>query len=179
MKEVTFSIIIPVFNGENTIERCIKSIPKTKNIEIIVVIDGCTDKTESICKKMSENDERIKVIVQENSGPFYARKNGILNSNGDYLMFIDSDDMIIKNATERIEFLINKYNTPDAIRFRYKKLPEGYEQYKYFQDDEKYILKNEFKNEVYPMFLNSYQLNSIWGNCIKKEIIGTGSKLYC
>ena len=163
------SIIIPAYNAENTIEKCIKSI-HNDNVEIIVVIDGATDKTELICKKMQESMSNLKVIVQENKGQFIARINGIKESTGEYIMFLDADDEYFDNTIIEIKKLIEKYDNPDLIRFRYEK-PGEYEQYKYFHEDEVKLQKGDFKEKVYPMFLKSYMLNALLTNCVKRDVL--------
>lgn len=171
MKNIEISIIIPAYRAENTIQKCISSI-KGENIEIILVSDGDTEQTVHVYEKLAEQDKRIRLIKQENKGAFLARKKGIENSKGKYLMFLDSDDCYTDTTVETMKKLIQKYNQPDLIRFRYKKEPKGYEQYRYFEEEEKYIQgKKELKEKVYPMFLKGYQLNSIWNNCVKKELI--------
>lgn len=168
--EKLVSVIIPAYNAEETIERCINSI-NGENVEIIVVIDGSEDNTSEICEKLSNGNKMIKVIEQSNTGPYGARKKGIENAQGEYLMFLDADDYFAENTISRVKEVINKYNKPDLIRFRYEKVPDGYEQYRYMQEDEKEILKPNFATEVYPMFLNGYMLNSMWTNCVKRKII--------
>ena len=90
------SVIIPVYNGEKTIEKCINSIinQSYKDLEIIIVNDGSTDNTYEICQKYSQKDDRIQVINQENKGVCLARNIGIKFSKGDYIQFVDSDDWL-------------------------------------------------------------------------------------
>lgn len=163
------SIIVPVYNAENTIEKTIKSVLKNKrnDIELILVIDGSTDNSLKICTKMKELDNIIKIIVQENKGTLCARLTGINNATGKYLMFLDADDEYLDNIFDKMENIIQKYS-PDLIKFRYKK--DEYEQYKYFEKDEVFIKKEDFIQMVYPMFLEGFQLNAIWNCCIKKDI---------
>lgn len=101
-KNPDISIIIPVYNGENYIKKCIDSlINQTKrDIEIIIVNDGSTDNTEKIIKEY--DDERIKYFKNKNKGIGYSRNFGIIKSTGNYLMFIDSDDYIEENACEEL-----------------------------------------------------------------------------
>ena len=85
--EDLISVIIPVYNAEKTIEGCIKSICD-ENIEIILVVDGATDKSLEICKNMQKENTNIRVIQQENKGSFEARNKGIENALGKYIMFL-------------------------------------------------------------------------------------------
>ncbi|MBO6126775.1 MAG: glycosyltransferase [Clostridia bacterium] len=107
------SVIIPVFNVENYLERCLKSVTcqTFKDIEIIIINDGSTDKSFDICKKFAESDKRIILISQKNSGVSAARNAGINISTGKYLSFVDSDDFI---APDMIEFLINNLEKNNA-----------------------------------------------------------------
>ena len=107
------SIIIPVFNVENYLERCLKSVicQSFKDIEIIIINDGSTDKSLEICKKFAELDKRIILINQENSGVSAARNAGINISTGKYISFVDSDDFI---EHDMIEFLLNNLEKNNA-----------------------------------------------------------------
>lgn len=166
------SIIVPTYNAESTIKKCLMSIleDKGQDIEVIALIDGGTDNSLDICNEISKIDDRLKVIYQENQGLFIARKNGIKNSTGKYIMFVDSDDYMINNSIEKMREIIQKYS-PDLIRFRYMKNNKEYEQYKYFEQQEKYVKKEEFKKLIYPMFISGYMLNAMWTNCIKREYL--------
>lgn len=90
------SIIVPVFNVEQYLDRCIESIVNQtyQNIEIILIDDGSTDLSGDLCDKWAEIDKRIIVIHKENGGLSSARNVGIKIANGDYLGFVDSDDFI-------------------------------------------------------------------------------------
>ena len=90
------SIIIPVYNVEKWLNKCIDSIlsQSYENFEVILVNDGSTDKSGDICDKYSKGDNRIKVFHNKNKGLSYSRNFGVKNSNGKYVMFVDSDDFI-------------------------------------------------------------------------------------
>lgn len=102
--EKKLSIIVPVYNREKSIERCIKSIMNQTytNIEIIIVDDGSKDNTPKICKELQKKDKRIKYIQQKNSGVAEARNTGLVESSGNYIGFVDSDDYIEKNMYETL-----------------------------------------------------------------------------
>ncbi len=93
------SVIIPVYNVESYLERCLDSIINQtyKNLEIILVNDGSTDKSESICNYYAKKDNRIIVINQENGGSSIARNTGLKNCNGEFIGFVDSDDWLKLN----------------------------------------------------------------------------------
>ncbi len=95
----TISVIIPVYNAENYISRCIESVQHQTHDDwqMILIDDGSTDKSLEICQKYANTDKRIRVIHQENKGPGIARNTGIDAAEGDYIVFIDSDDYIEKD----------------------------------------------------------------------------------
>lgn len=102
MAEDLISVIVPVYNIENYIECCIKSIINQtyKNLEVILVDDGSTDKTGNICDEYKNIDKRIKVIHRKNEGVSSARNIGLENSCGKFIAFVDGDDYIEKNYLE-------------------------------------------------------------------------------
>lgn len=98
------SVIIPAYNAENKIARCIASIENQsfRNLEVIVIDDGSTDSTCAVVKKIAEADERIRIIRQKNCGQAVARKRGVMESRGKYIVFIDSDDYVLENHVENM-----------------------------------------------------------------------------
>ena len=104
------SIIVPIYNASKTIKRCINSIiyQTYYNIEIVLVNDGSSDDSVFICESFSQNDKRVKVINQKNSGVSTARNTGIENSTGEWLMFVDSDDWLEKDTVASMLDLIKK-----------------------------------------------------------------------
>ena len=98
------SVIVPVYNVEDYLEKCISSIREQtySNLEIILINDGSKDSSGKICDKLAEEDHRIVVIHKENSGVSDTRNFGIKNASGDYLAFIDSDDWIEAEYIEKL-----------------------------------------------------------------------------
>ena len=109
---VKVSVIVPVYNGEEFIESCIKNIlnQTLKEIELILVNDGSKDNTLNICKKYADFDNRIVLINQENQGVSLARNKGIDISKGNYLCFIDCDDRIDNDYLEKLYKIANEKN---------------------------------------------------------------------
>ncbi len=101
------SVIVPVYNVEKYIDKCLSSISKQRysNLEIILVNDGSTDTSELKCQKWAKMDSRIKVLSKANGGVSSARNFGIDSSTGQYLFFVDSDDWLPTNA---IDTLVSK-----------------------------------------------------------------------
>lgn len=114
-KKVT--IIIPVYNVEKYLSRCLNNVINQtySNIEIILVNDGATDNSQVICEEYKKKDDRIKLLVKENGGLSDARNYGIPYATGDYIAFIDSDDMIHTSYIEYLLNLIEKYNGDISI----------------------------------------------------------------
>ncbi|PKU93552.1 Glycosyl transferase family 2 [Bifidobacterium thermophilum] len=100
MSQPKVSIIIPVYNGSRYLEECLRSIigQDYSNLEIIIVDDGSTDDSASIAKNIASCDQRIIVLTQVNAGPGAARNLGLSCASGEYILFVDSDDLLIRNA---------------------------------------------------------------------------------
>ena len=110
---VKLSVIVPVYNTEKYLERCIDSIVNQtfKNVEILLINDGSTDNSIEICRRYEKNDERIKLINKQNSGVSETRNIGIENATGEFITFVDSDDEIALNMYEQ---MIGAANEKDA-----------------------------------------------------------------
>lgn len=111
------SVIIPIYNVEQYLDKCIESIVKQtySNIEIILVDDGGKDSCPKKCDEWSKIDSRIKVIHKENEGVAYARNSGLDIASGEYILFVDSDDYIAFDAVEIMVKRIEQDNTDIVI----------------------------------------------------------------
>lgn len=123
---MSYSVIVPIYNAENTLRRCLDSIvTATKNscqtVEIILVNDGSVDNSETVCKEYIESNEFDRICVcyhsQQNEGPGSARNKGLSLATGDYILFVDSDDYVTVDYFTYLETL------PDAdlVEFDYVK----------------------------------------------------------
>lgn len=117
MEKGLVSVIIPVYNVEKYVDKCIESVVKQtyKNLEIVLIDDGSTDSSDTICDEWGGKDNRIIVIHKENGGLSDARNVGLNNARGEYYTFIDSDDYI---SLDMIETLMNcavKYSSEIAV----------------------------------------------------------------
>ena len=126
MDKPLISIIVPVYNTENQLKYCIESLINQtyKNIEIVCINDGSTDNSPEILRNYVQKDKRIVLINQENKGVSCARNAGIEKAEGEYILFVDSDDYLEESACKK---LINKVieTNADIITFNYKiKFPE-------------------------------------------------------
>jgi glycosyltransferase involved in cell wall biosynthesis len=117
---VNISVIIPIYNSEKYLSDCLESIINQtfKDIEIICINDGSNDKSEKIIKEYAQKDKRIILFNQKNKGAGPARDKGVELSKGEYLSFIDSDDMFHYKTLEIAYNNLKKYNS-DVVWFQY------------------------------------------------------------
>ncbi len=120
--EDLISIIIPVYNVEKYLCDCLDSVVNQtyKNIEIVLVDDGSTDNSGTICDEYAKKDKRVKVFHIENKGVSDARNFGVIKSLGKYITFIDSDDIVSKRYTELL-YSILKSNNADISQCLFKR----------------------------------------------------------
>ncbi len=163
------TVVIPAYNAEKTIEGCLESICNQtyRNLEIIVINDGSTDRTAELCDEWAKRDTRIYVIHSKNEGVSAARNKGIDNATGVYLKFVDSDDSIDSNCIET-EWRCIVQNDADLVVSGYRKITVcGDEEIK---PQEGVYLRNEFGTifpEIYPRMF----LNVPWNKLFKREKI--------
>ena len=114
------SVIVPVYQVEETLDKCVESIigQTYKNLEIILVDDGSPDNCPAICDSWAEKDSRIKVIHKENGGVSSARNLGLDNIRGEYVTFVDSDDMI---DARTLEICMSRCEGPDMLQFSFSR----------------------------------------------------------
>lgn len=111
------SIIVPVYNSEKTIDRCVQSIIEQtyQDLQIILVDDGSTDSSQDKCKAWTKKDKRVIVITKQNGGVSSARNAGLEQVQGEYVGFVDSDDVIMSTYIEKLLSMIKEGNADMAI----------------------------------------------------------------
>lgn len=165
------SLIVPVYNTEKYIRECVESIINQtyKNWEVIIIDDGSTDYSPSICDEFTRIDSRIKVIHQANGGLSAARNAGLNLSQGEYIMFVDSDDVLPSDALEvlRNTLIVSKSDIicGDFITFKsYSELEsihlKSNDKFKVF------ISKDAIRDVLYQRVLN----NSAWGKIYRRYL---------
>lgn len=165
------SIIIPVYNAEKYIKRTINSIlnQTEQDFEIIAIDDGSTDKSYQIIKELSKHNKRIKVYTKENGGVSDARNYGIEHSTGEYLMFVDADDMLVSDGLEKLYSTAQKYNADITIgNSRVVKL-NG----KIKETPKEFHIYHQNRKEVLTDFLrgkSNYDCYSVCAKLFKKSI---------
>lgn len=172
MSKPLISVIVPIYNVEQYLDKCITSIVNQsyKNLEIILVDDGATDKCPDICDKWQIKDDRIIVIHKENGGLSDARNTGLEIATGKYISFVDSDDFISKYFVEVLyENLINTCS--DLIQCSYLKVNSDYLEKKKKVDanlnTKVFNTKNALKSLIEEVDLNQV----VWNKLYKKELL--------
>ena len=171
--EPLLSIIVPIYNVEQYIDKCIQSILNQtyQNLEIILVDDGATDRSGSIADSYAAKDKRVKVFHKENGGLSDARNYGLDHVTGDYILFVDSDDFIENTMCERLLTVANSSNA-DMVSCNY---------YIYRGDDDISIHTMSVQDDTrtftgmdmlryYLLKTEPFDLNVVWNKLFKSEL---------
>lgn len=160
MKKPKFSIIVPVYNTEKYLKRCLDSIKNQsfKDYEVIIVNDGSTDNSSDIISKYS-----YKVINQENLGLSMARNNGVKESSGEYLIFLDSDDYIEKDLLKEVNESLS--NNPDLVRYQIKEVFDDEENINYEEEP----FDNKSGVEAFKLITKYHFVENAWAYAIKRD----------
>lgn len=123
MKKIVISIVVPVYQAEKYISKTIESVLQCSSelMELILVDDGSTDHSLEICQDYARIDKRVRIIHQENAGVCAARNAGILHASGEYIFFLDADDMLCKACLKEL-FSQAEASRYDFIAFAYESL---------------------------------------------------------
>ena len=116
------SVIVPVYNRKELLAACVKSLLEQtyRDFELCIVDDGSTDGTEILCDELQKEDSRIRVLHVKNGGAAYARRRGVEQASGEWILFVDSDDTMPADALRRL-FQATSQNTDIVIGFFRKK----------------------------------------------------------
>lgn len=168
-EEKKISIIIPIYNVEKYLPACVESILQQtyKNLEVILVDDGSPDRCPVICDELAQKDDRIRVIHQKNKGLSGARNTGIDNAQGDYLIFVDSDDTVEQTLVEELYTYAEKWNCAIVACGRNYIFEDGQIVCKIAHDESKVYGFEEAMQEM-----NSFRLfdMSAWAKIYRKEL---------
>lgn len=172
IKEDLISVIIPVYNVKEYLNRCINSIINQtyQNLEIIIIDDGSTDGSDKICDMYKRKDKRIKVFHKKNGGLSDARNYGLKFATGEYIAFCDSDDFIDKRMYEILHKKLIENNADICISnyYKFSKDEEIENDYDYEKND-KTIIYN--KKEMFDHLYDNYLLSMVaWNKLYKKNI---------
>lgn len=160
MKKPKFSIIVPVYNTEKYVKRCLDSIKSQtfKDYEVIIINDGSTDNSSDIISKYP-----YKIINQENQGLSMARNNGVKDASGEYLIFLDSDDYIEKDLLKEINNSLS--NNPDLVRYQIKEVFDSKDDINY----KEIPFDNKNGVEAFKLITNYHFVENAWAYAIKRE----------
>lgn len=154
------SVIVPVFNTEPYLKRCVNSLinQSLKDIEIILIDDGSPDNSPKICDEFAKQDSRIKVIHKQNGGAGSARNVGIKMATGDFLGYIDSDDYVELDMYEKL-YTCAINNNVDFVMADYYRICDNSKTIKTFDIRAGLYTKNDIINEIYPMLIMRENIN--------------------
>lgn len=162
------SVIVPVYNVENYLNKCIFSILNSsyKEIELILIDDGSNDKSAEICNEWKTRDKRIKVIHKENRGAGAARNTGLEVASGDFITFVDSDDYISKDMYKCLMSYFNE--NIDIVECDYEVVyDDNFEFGCDSSKSEKYSMYNAFKLHIQDKLFKQL----IWNKIYRKKIV--------
>lgn len=173
MKTIKYSLIVPAHNIQNYIEECINSIlnQHRQDVEIIIVNDGSTDNTYKVCKKLERNHPNIILINKNNSGSMDSYILGIKKSCGEYVGFVDSDDVIEDGYFDTLDEIVD--NDVDVVMFDYNKFSKkGKKPFK-VNDISYGELGNELLNQLQSDYFAVYEKYSFyrWNKIYKSSLI--------
>lgn len=163
------SIIVPVYNSEKYLCECVDSVlaQTYHDWELIIVDDGSTDSSSSIADNYAASDQRIKVLHVANGGPSHARNNGLLHACGDYICFVDADDMLHPQAIEYMLIGITTTNADMFICTMHRGITPAF---KPLKNSPIQNLSSEETIEA-SLYQDGRAVNSIWGKIYRQSIL--------
>lgn len=171
-EEVFFSVLIPIYNEETFLGDCVESVLRQDflDYEIVLVDDGSSDKSPIICDSYAANNLNIRVVHKKNEGLFLARKTGIENAKGKYLLFLDSDDTFRNDALRLLKQCIDSTES-DLVLFNASVCSDYKEPLLNIGVSHGELFEAEKKVELYKMICSSHQLNNLCFKCVKRSIV--------
>lgn len=171
-----FSICIPVYNTSKYLREAVESVleQNEKDYEIVLVDDGSTDESRSICDKYAADYPNIRVIHKANEGLMMTRRRGFQEAKGDYFVCLDSDDYLCDNhALEKIRRMIDK-DCCDLVLYNYiagKEDPKNDQMITLFDHPDGFIFDESNKRELYDKILVGRDMNAIWIKAVSRKIV--------
>lgn len=177
-QENMVSIIIPVFNAEKYLNRCVDSVLKQtySNLEVLLIDDGSKDGSGAICDEYATKDCRVRVIHRENTGVSATRNVGLDNASGEYTLFVDSDDYIDEVMVERLLGRAVEDNS-DIVMCRYSIDRAGEISTIDMHYKTEYVCFESIKTELLQLYYTNYHtgLYNLWNKLIKKSVYTTNA----
>lgn len=165
------SVIVPVYEAEQYLDRCVKSILEQtyQNFELILVDDGSPDNSPSLCDEWAKNDNHIYVIHKENGGASSARNAGLKIAKGRWIAFADSDDWLDRTALKTLYDLANQYNVPMAIGGM--RVVQKYTDASIVMKQNAKVLSNADLMSRFFRLNGEPDTHSVWGAIIRRDIL--------
>lgn len=170
-----FSIIVPVYQSQETLNECIDSVlcQQCQNYEMILIDDGSTDMSRKICDEYAERyPGNISVIHKSNKGPLMARIEGIQMSQGEYLLFLDADDSYVPGIFYKLENIIKSQNADIIIFNYYRCYKNGKSELNKPLYRNGQMFKENGKQKLYQELVAGFELNALWQKCMRREVLG-------
>ncbi len=170
-----FSVIVPIYNVECFLEKCINSLIEQKYgaVEIILVDDGSSDRCPQICDRYLEIDNRIKVIHKKNGGLVSARQAGCKAASGEYILNVDGDDWVTPEYFQKLDHIVEKYH-PDCICFGVRHIHGNNKEERPIAFKPGLYNKRDMELKIFPILIEDekgrYFSPSIWSKAIKRDI---------
>lgn len=177
MSKIDLSIIIPAYNCEKYISKCLESMLKQnfKNFELIIINDGSCDNTLNVILEYANVDERIVIINQENGGPAVARNKGIIIARGEYIGFVDGDDYVDVDMFKKMIRVTKENSGVDLVMCGYiEENADGSRKYiPCVAPYNKVLYKDEIKKIILPQFAENRKTGcgSLWNKFYRKEFL--------
>ena len=179
MEKAIISVVVPIYNTEKYLEKCLESIinQSCEDFQIVLVDDGSTDESGKICDVFAGRDKRIKVVHQKNQGLVRARKVGLEEAEGDYVYYVDSDDWLDKNVIETFMNIILKFQV-DIVSVGIKREYGGGKiQIDPVSFKDGFYNKKDIKEKIIPKLINTNkffewgQHLTYWHYLIRKNVL--------
>ena len=170
-----FSILIPVYNVEKYLDRCMETVMAQTftDFEVILADDGSTDRSGAMCDGYAAKyPDRVRVFHKENEGLLMTRRYSLKRARGEYMIFVDSDDYVAENLLETVNDAIDKYGA-DMVLYNFYRFVEGEEGMNSpeipFADGT--VFEGEGKRELYEQFIGSRILVNMWLKAVKRSFV--------
>lgn len=168
-----YSIIIPVYNAEGTLRRCLDSLvgQQFSNYELLLINDGSTDGSDAICREYASTYSCVRYFAKENGGVSSARNLGLEQAEGEYILFADSDDYVSEDYFAAIDQALTQ-SRPDLLLFGYRNfggLSTEWDTGEFYEDAETGVAERAASA------VRQYLFSSLWSKAFKRQIIERGN----
>lgn len=176
-----FSIIVPIYRVEDYLTECVDSLLHQSfcDYEVILVDDGSPDGSAAICDQYAHDYANVTVIHKKNGGVVNARNEGLRNAAGEYVVYVDGDDMIASDLLERLSEAIDTYS-PDMVLYDFSSFPQKYPDEMASNRLKEGVYNINALRSVYPRLIYDCELNtlntgcvlpSIWSKAVKRDLL--------